>query len=457
MQRLTISRNSAANGGGIGTFIEPGATGFATFLHTSTFDGNSASAHGGGLVGGRLKATSLTVSNNGAARGGGVYLVPAGKPSAISGRNTISANTATQAGGGVYAAGCGASCGILFNTNITGNSAPLGSGVYVEGGLSMSSVAVYQNHTVGQSSGGAVYHTGSAGDPLLMTNVTVNANSGGTLTPGVLIDSNATDEISFGTIDTNTGGVARDLYVYPSAAAPKVEATIVSGAGPNCAGKVVSLGYNLDSGTRCRFSQPSDQANANIRLEAGPVAHDNGGFTKTRAIYNTNSPALNAVPAAKCPATDARAVLRPQGSRCDIGAFELGPGTRNNDVQLGAFTVSPNPAARGDRVHYAMTVANVKGPAATFRTVLIDRLPSSLDFISCTGVPSGHCAHSGGIVTVTWPSGLAIGEVQTVRIVARVVAPPNVNAIKNVATVYSDNPDHYPTNNVASCSLSVSS
>lgn len=53
----------------------------------------------------------------------------------------------------------------------------------------------------------------------------------------------------------------------------------------------------------------------------GPLA-DNGGPTMTIAPA-ADSPARDAASAAACPATDQRGVSRPQGSGCDIGAYEL--------------------------------------------------------------------------------------------------------------------------------------
>nr|BBJ47930.1 hypothetical protein SAVMC3_05590 [Streptomyces avermitilis] len=53
----------------------------------------------------------------------------------------------------------------------------------------------------------------------------------------------------------------------------------------------------------------------------GPLA-DNGGPTDTTALL-PGSPALDA--ADGCPATDQRGVARPQGTACDIGAYEYTP------------------------------------------------------------------------------------------------------------------------------------
>jgi hypothetical protein len=48
---------------------------------------------------------------------------------------------------------------------------------------------------------------------------------------------------------------------------------------------------------------------------------DNGGFTKTHALL-AGSPAINAGTSIGCPATDQRGIARPQGTTCDIGAYE---------------------------------------------------------------------------------------------------------------------------------------
>jgi hypothetical protein len=46
----------------------------------------------------------------------------------------------------------------------------------------------------------------------------------------------------------------------------------------------------------------------------------NGGFAPTQALL-PRSPAIDAARIA-CPKTDERNVARPQGRRCDIGAYE---------------------------------------------------------------------------------------------------------------------------------------
>ncbi len=88
----------------------------------------------------------------------------------------------------------------------------------------------------------------------------------------------------------------------------------------NCSGKgIESAGHNIDSLDQCTFKAGGDKVNTNPLLAA---LADNGGPTATMAI-GPESPAIDAGDA--CPPTDQRGVARPQGSACDIGAFEYVP------------------------------------------------------------------------------------------------------------------------------------
>jgi hypothetical protein len=71
----------------------------------------------------------------------------------------------------------------------------------------------------------------------------------------------------------------------------------------------------------CIFTAlPSDILNKPAKL--GPLGKY-GGPTQTIPLQS-GSPARNAIPVAKCQVSkDQRGVKRPQGPRCDIGAFEV--------------------------------------------------------------------------------------------------------------------------------------
>jgi hypothetical protein len=88
-----------------------------------------------------------------------------------------------------------------------------------------------------------------------------------------------------------------------------------------------SLGYNIDDRNQCGFAGPGDKINTGDP-KLGPLA-PNGGPTQTVALV-AGSPAIDAGDPAGCSdddgvalAADQRGISRPQGARCDIGAFEL--------------------------------------------------------------------------------------------------------------------------------------
>jgi hypothetical protein len=90
---------------------------------------------------------------------------------------------------------------------------------------------------------------------------------------------------------------------------------------PQCSGPIRSDGHNLIGSTKqCTFMQkPTDDVRG---AKLGKLGH-HGGPTETVPI-GTGSPAFNAIAKAACPfPVDQRGVKRPQGARCDVGAFEL--------------------------------------------------------------------------------------------------------------------------------------
>ena len=112
---------------------------------------------------------------------------------------------------------------------------------------------------------------------------------------------------------------------------------IANNPGGDCYGSVTSLGYNLDNDGTCSLNATGDKSNVDPKL--GPL-QDNGGPTFTHALL-PGSPAIDAGnPAAPgsgglaCSANDQRGVARPQGTRCDIGAFEFAP------LQSGSLVVT---------------------------------------------------------------------------------------------------------------------
>jgi subtilisin-like proprotein convertase family protein len=91
-----------------------------------------------------------------------------------------------------------------------------------------------------------------------------------------------------------------------------------SSGGVNCTSALISNGNNLDSGTSCALSATGDISNTDPLL--GPLG-SNGGSTLTRQLQ-VDSRAIDAGNNTSCPPIDQRGIARPQGDRCDIGAYE---------------------------------------------------------------------------------------------------------------------------------------
>lgn len=254
---------------------------------------------GGGVFNrGHLTIESSTLTNNTAARGGGVANVGAessGGTRAVSSgdtaatltiiRSTLSGNTATTDGGGILntSSGEGVATLAVVNSTLSGNAAAAGGGLFNEatGGSATANLnyATVADNTAGAGGGGI--HT-VAGD---------EATSTVTLTATIVVD----------------------------------------GPGTACAvpsGSIFSGGYNLDDDDTCRLHEETEDLPA-ADAKLLPLALNAPGKTATHALSD-DSDALNVVPIgfSGCGSTitiDQRGLPRPQEADgfCDSGAFEL--------------------------------------------------------------------------------------------------------------------------------------
>jgi hypothetical protein len=242
--------------------------------------------------------------------------------------SVVSGNVSSSNAGG----GIDASSGTLTltGTTVSGNSAVGGGGIAPGGTTSIVRSTVSGNVSTGIGAGGGILNSGT----LTVTNSTISGNTagagggGGMASAGTASLLNAT--LSGNATTGNGGGIV-------SAGTVSLRATILNSgsAGANCgSGSIVSLGSNLSNDTSCQaaFNQVGDQNNVSLSLS--PLAF-NGGLTQTHALLD-GSPAIDAVQGA-CTTdgtatgggitSDQRSITRPQGIRCDAGAFELqGPG-----------------------------------------------------------------------------------------------------------------------------------
>jgi CSLREA domain-containing protein len=259
-------------------------------------------ARGAGVnnTGGTLRITNSTISGNRTTDlGGGVATESQGGTVNVT-NSTFSDNSA-QSGGGLYSL---ATTTTVTNSTFSGNSAPAGAGIF-----------------------------NSNLSTLTVTNSTFSGNSAGNNGGGISNAANLTVDSS--TFATNSAIFGDSIFQFPGRPPATLRNTILvnnpNTGGGNCAGvppagPITDGGYNIDDGTSCGFTEPTSQSNANPLL--GPL-DDNGGPTQTHALLE-GSPAIDAGPptggdpiACPPPSTDQRGISRPQGSACDIGAYEV--------------------------------------------------------------------------------------------------------------------------------------
>jgi hypothetical protein len=300
----TLSSNSAVNGGAIS------AGGAAVKIVNSTLRGNTALLVDGGggavqSVDGPLRIDSSVITNNKAAAGGG----------GVSGQSTT-----------------GQSLLKITDSAVTDNVSKLengGGGVSTFGNerLVIRRTTIADNSYTGigvAGAGGGIRNTGE----MTITDSTISGNVAGgpglenAEGGGIFNASGGKGTISATTIAGNRalgpgaagGGIANESAVT-------LKATIVAAnRSGNCLGRVVDGGFDLEDGHSCGFAKHAVKANPRLASLA-----DNGGPTKTMALKR-GSPAIKRVRAKSpvCAGTvDQRGVARPQGPRCDIGAFEV--------------------------------------------------------------------------------------------------------------------------------------
>jgi hypothetical protein len=268
-----------------------GNTGTMT-VSRSTISGNiNEGGSGGGLSSsgsnpdqGRLTVMDSTIYNNTADdSGGGIYNW---WDSVLTVTNcSIYSNTATYYGGGILSGPHINTRLTLINSTFSYNTAQDGAGLYNGSPGYSGAVLAMVNSTVVSNtattgSGGGFYNFNSAN--VTLDNVILWGNSAATSGPQMYRTPSYTPTISYCDIEGSGGSTSWDTNLGTDG------------------------GGNLDQDPKL-----------------GPLA-DNGGDTLTYALLS-GSPAIDHANAALCPTTDQRGVTRPQGSGCDMGAYESGP------------------------------------------------------------------------------------------------------------------------------------
>ena len=272
---------------------------------------------GGGIrnQSGSLTVSNSTIANNFAHEGGGIWTN--GTQFSVSG-STFSGN---QAG-----------VGVSTNLNLEGG------GIYIRSSVGGATVAnsTFVNNQ-GKIYGGAItINSGGSQPDVTVSDSTFSANTAHTAGGAF-------------SVETNNLILANDLLSDPS------ECYINNAT-------VTSVGHNLASDSSCGLTSAGDQQNAAAGLDPSGL-QNNGGPTQTVALLSTSQ----AVDTGSCTdassnsvTTDQRGIARPQGSACDIGAFELEQSSTNvvtntNDSGSGSLRDAIANAQAGSAVDFNLT------------------------------------------------------------------------------------------------------
>jgi hypothetical protein len=270
-------------------------------------DGNHASRVfeiAGGGTGSTISRLAVQNGNAGDADGGGIELSNASvRLVRVAVKNNRVNFNNNASGGGID--GSGGSALFLSRSVVSGNHGYNGAGADVPHVEAFAS-------TIAQNTAGGPNSNGDAGaiqaDQLILTFSTVSRNRcfNGPGCGGAFFLNKATVRDSI---------IAGNTAFKPNGKAAGSQGN--RGTEDNCgAGDYTSKGHNLEGLKDCGLTKPSDLQKTNPLLKK---LADYGGQTNTMALRG-RSPAVDA--GSRCSSTDQRGVKRPQGPRCDIGAFE---------------------------------------------------------------------------------------------------------------------------------------
>ncbi len=208
----------------------------------------------------------------------------------------------------------------IHDSVIESNVGGSGGGLYNVGNITVTNSAIISN-TATSIDGGGVAHYGGI---LSMNNVTLSGNaaatSGGALS---LLGASTQRFLTHVTMHNNSAGSGGALFALQNVQLVNSVIGLNPDAASNCWGTVISLGNNLDGGTSCGLSQPTDISGQNPFLEN--LTSDGWQYTHPPAAISF---LVDAAATSSCSSTDQRGVSRPfdgdgdGNSLCDIGAHE---------------------------------------------------------------------------------------------------------------------------------------
>ena len=314
---LAINNSTISNNGGAAIY---NAYGWVAIANSTLY--HNEGDRGGAIANlGTLAIENSTISDNASRLGGGVF--NEGSISII--YSVFSGNSAEDGGGGIFNDVGGVTT--VEHTSFSGNVAVSGGAIFNFREATVYSSSFSGNHA--DVGGGGIANFGKLS---LVTN-TFSDNSaaafGGAIgNGGILTISNSTFAgnqaalggglVNLGSLEVKNTIVANNLAGGNCANAGVID---LEGTSQSFEGTFAAFGNNLDTDGSCPGFTPVTPDVLNL----APLA-DNGGSTPTHALL----PGSLAIDAAfDCTTdegepltTDQRGVERPQGTNCDIGAYE---------------------------------------------------------------------------------------------------------------------------------------
>jgi hypothetical protein len=373
--------DASSNSGGRRVFtIGSGVTVSISALTVKNGQGHSSAlgsigGDGGGIYNlGNLTLTNVVVSNNTAtnsgtgAGGGGIYN---NGTLALVG-STVSNNTAgskTSVGANFVTGGAiRNSNGTLTVTDstISNNFAQIGGGIFDTGSMTVTGSTFASNSagvgivTTTTLEGGAIFINAQGSGAIV--NSTFSGNSAHD--NGGAIANNGTVSVSFSTFSANSAPNGNSVSATHNTLTLKAD---IFSNSTNClisGGSIVSDGHNLATDSSCNLNATGDLPNTAPGLDPSGL-QNNSGSTQTIALLSSSA-AVDTIPTPCTNASgnsvsiDQRGVTRPQGTNCDIGAFELQPSsgttvTNVNDSGNGSLRQAIANAQAGDTIDFNLS------------------------------------------------------------------------------------------------------
>jgi uncharacterized repeat protein (TIGR02543 family) len=314
---------------------------YASNVTGSTLDGFTIS-------GGNANGSNNPVDPKG--DGGGMYI--AGGTPTVS-NCTFSNNSAIDAGGGVLAASGNL---LLDRVTFANNKSFIGGGMNSDATTTLTN-CTFINNTANNNSGGGMANWATT----TLINCTFSGNSAGMYGGGMLNGFSGVANLANCTFSGNsapTGGSGMTNWGHATLAS-----SIFWGNG---ASEILNQNGIIAASNNIVKGGGSYGINSDPKL--GTLGNY-GGTTQTIPLL-AGSSAIDATNS-DCPATDQRGVLRPQGSKCDIGAYEVATPTVTTNAASG---ITQTGATLNGTVN-----ANGLSTTTTFEYGLTDTYGTSMD------------------------------------------------------------------------------